>query len=80
MQYAQRNANVTPHAKSGIKRIYNAFIEKTKAEKDNAKNKILKNTFIKKMIAVIIPPPFHYIQQKIQKLKKRLLISHQISF
>lgn len=68
MQYAQRNANVTPHAKSGIKRIYNAFIAKTKAEKDNPKNKMLKNRFIKKMIAVIIPP-LHYIQQKMQKLK-----------
>ena len=59
-QYAQRIANTTPHAKSGINRLDIAFIEKTKAENAKLRNKILNNTFIKKIITPI-PTPFRYI-------------------
>ena len=42
-QYAQRIANTTPHAKSGINRLDIAFIEKTKAENAKIRNEILNN-------------------------------------
>lgn len=47
-QYAQRIANTTPHAKSGINRLDIAFIEKTKAENAKIKKQMLNNTFVKK--------------------------------
>lgn len=53
-QYPQRIANTTPHTKSGINRLDIAFIEKTKAENAKQKNKMPKNTFIKKIIAPIL--------------------------
>lgn len=59
-QYAQRIANTTPHAKSGINRLDTAFIEKTKAENAKIRNEMLNNTFIKKIIAPI-STPFRYI-------------------
>lgn len=59
-QYAQRIANTTPHAKSGINRLDIAFIEKTKAENAKIKKQMLNNTFVKKIITPI-PTPFRYI-------------------
>ena len=59
-QYAQRIANTTPHAKSGINRLDIAFIEKTKAENAKIRNEMLNNTFVKKIITPT-PTPFRYI-------------------
>ena len=56
-QYAQRNANTTPHAKSGINRLDIAFIEKTKAENAKIRNEMLNNTFVNKIITPIPMPP-----------------------
>ena len=56
-QYAQRIANTTPHAKSGINRLDIAFIEKTKAENAKTRNEMLNNTFVKKIITPIPMPP-----------------------
>ena len=55
-QYAQRIANTTPHAKSGINRLDIAFIEKTKAENAKIRNEMLNNIFIKKIITPTIKP------------------------
>ena len=56
-QYAQRIANTTPHAKSGINRLDIAFIEKTKAE----------NAIITKTMNNIEPNIFFEIQKKKKK-------------